>query len=148
MNHRGPSTAGALEFESDASVTRSIVGLMRARDVHLTGAAAGLVAAKGNLSILNGGAGPVLANGSVTIRNGGCGPLIANGDVSIQNGGTQAVLAAGGATIGPKAFVGFVVSPKVTVAEGGRVLFGSRQSLAFGAAAGIAYAVLSRLVRR
>ena len=148
MDKQGPSAAGALEFESDASVTRSLVGLMRARDVHLTGAAAGLVAATGNLSILNGGAGPVLANGSVTIRNGGCGPLIANGDVSIQNGGTQAVLAAGGATIGPKGFVGFVVSPKVTVEEGGKVLFGSREAIAFGAVVGIAYAMLSRLVRR
>ena len=84
----------------------------------------------------------------MTIRNGGCGPLIANGDVSIENGGTQAVLAAGSARIGPKAFVGFVVSPNVTVEEGGKVFFGPREAIAFGAVAGIAYTLLSRLVRR
>ena len=148
MDDQGKNDAKALEFESDASVTRSLVGALKARDVHLTGSAAGLVAAKGNFSIVNGGAGPVLANGSVTIRNGGCGPLIANGDVSIEYGGTQAVFAAGGARIGPKALVGAVISPNVTVADGGKVLLSSRQALAFGAAAGIAYALLSRLVRR
>jgi hypothetical protein len=140
--------ARILEFETGGNVTRSVVGLMKAHDVRLHQAAAGLVAAAGNLSIENGGCGPVLANGGVSIRNGGCGPLIANGDVSIENGGTQAVLAAGRATIGPRALVGFVVSPNVTVAQGGRVLFGSRQALAFGAAAGITYALLSRRRRR
>ena len=97
MDDRGQGSAAAVEFPSDANVTRSIVGLVKARDVHLTGSAAGFVAADGNFSILNGGAGPVLANGSVTIRNGGCGPLVANGDVSIENGGSQVVVASGGA---------------------------------------------------
>ena len=122
MDEEAGGFAAAVEFPSDANVNRSVVGVVKARDVHLTGAGAGLVAAGGNFSILNGGAGPVLANGSVTIRNGGCGPLVANGDVSIENGGTQSVIAAGGATIGPRAFVGVVVSPNVTVEEGGRVL--------------------------
>jgi hypothetical protein len=133
---------------SDRNVSRSIVDFLRAREVHLTQSGAGFVAARGSLSIVNGGCGPVLANGGVSIRNGGCGPMIANGDVSIENGGTQGILAAGGATIGPKALVGFVVSPNVTVADGGRVLFGPRQALAFGAAAGTALALLSRIGRR
>ena len=90
----------------------------------------------------------MIANGGVTIRNGGCGPMIANGDVSIEHGGTQGILAAGGATIGPRAFVGFVVSPKVTVEDGGKVLMGPRQAVLFGAAAGVLGALLSRLIRR
>jgi hypothetical protein len=106
-----------VEFPSDASVNRSVVGVVKARDVHLTGAGAGLVAAGGNFSILNGGAGPVLANGSVTIRNGGCGPLVANGDVSIENGGTRSVIAAGGATI---ARGRSSASPSPNVTGGGR----------------------------
>jgi hypothetical protein len=84
--------------------------------------------------------------GGVTIDNGGCGPLIANGDVSIQNGGTQAILAAGGARVGRNGLVG-IVSPNVTVQEGGRVLVSSPLVLAAGAG-GIAFAPLSRLVRR
>jgi hypothetical protein len=146
MDERAKDTG--TQESPDRIVNRSVVGLLRARDAHLTQSGAGLVAARGSLSIENGGCGPVLANGNVTFRNGGCGPLIANGDVSIENGGTQGILAAGEATIGPKALVGFVVSPKVTVAEGGRVLFGSREAVAFGAAAGVALAVLSRVVRR
>jgi hypothetical protein len=148
MDELGRSAAKALEFESDASVTNSLVGLVKARDVHLTGAAAGFVAADGNFSILNGGCGPVIANGGVTIRNGGCGPMIANGDVSIEYGGTQSILAAGGATIGPRAFVGLVVSPRVTVEDGGKVLITPRQAVLFGAAVGVAGALLSRLIRR
>ena len=140
--------AAAVEFPTDANVTRAIIGLVRARDVHLTASAAGFVAADGNFSILNGGAGPVLANGSVTIRNGGCGPLVANGDVSIENGGSQVVVASGGATIGPRGFVGVVVSPNVTVQDGGRVLVSSPLAVAVGAAAGIAVALLSRSARR
>ncbi len=148
MDERGHGSAGSLEFQSDANVTKSFVGLVKARDVHLTGSGAGFVAADGNFSILNGGCGPVLANGSVTIRNGGCGPLVANGDVSIENGGAQVVVASGGARIGPRALVGVVVSPNVTVEEGGRVLASSPMAIAVGAGVGIAIATLSRLVRR
>ena len=148
MDEQGQHAAGSLEFEKDASVTRSVVGAVRARDVHLTQAMAGLVAADGNVSILNGGCGPVLANGGVTLRNGGCGPLIANGDVSIEQGGTQSVMAAGGATIGPSAWVGLVVSPKVTVEDGGKVLMSTRQAAAFGATVGLVVALLTRMVRR
>jgi hypothetical protein len=148
MDDPDQGSAAAVEFPSDADVTRRIIGLVRARDVHLTGSAAGFVAADGNFSIHNGGAGPVLANGSVTIRNGACGPLVANGDVSIENGGSQVVVASGGATIGPRGFVGVVVSPNVTVEDGGRVLVSSPLAVAVGAAAGIAVALLSRFGRR
>ena len=138
----------SLEFESDANVHNALVGVVKARDVHLTQAATGAAALEGNLSILNGGCGPVLAGGDVTIRNGGCGPMIIGGDASIENGGTQAVVAAGGATIGPRALVGIVVSPSVTVEEGGRVLMNTGQAMAFGAAAGIVFALVSRMARR
>ena len=148
MNEQGHRATRAVEFQSDASVTRSIVGIVKARDLHLTRSGAGLVATDGDLSIMNGGCGPVLANGGVTIHNGGCGPLIANGDVSIENGGTQAVLAAGEATIGPNAFVGIVVSPKVAVEDGARVLMSSPLALAAGAVAGIAVSALTRWIRR
>jgi hypothetical protein len=138
----------ALEFESDASVANAVVGLIRARDIHLTDAGAGIAAMDGNLSILNGGCGPVLAGGDVTIRNGGCGPMVIGGDASIEYGGTQAMMAAGGATIGPRALVGVVVSPKVTIEDGGKVLLNTGQAVAFGAAAGVVFAIVSRLIRR
>jgi hypothetical protein len=133
---------------SDVAVASGLVGAIRGRDVSLTGAAAAFVVAEGDVSVLNGGCGPVLANGSVTITNGGCGPMIANGDVSIHNGGTQAIVAAGAATIGPRALVGVVASPSVTVAEGGRVLLGTKHAAIAGVIAGATFAVVSGLMKR
>ena len=149
MDEGGHASAVTPELEPDAQhVSRSFVGLLKARDVRLTGSAAGFVAAGGNLSVLNGGCGPVLTGGSITIRNGGCGPVIAQGDASIENGGTQAILAAGSAKIGRKAFVGLVASPKVTIEQGGRVLLSSPMSLAVGVGIGSVVVLLSRLMRR
>ncbi len=84
MDEQGQGIASAPGSTSDSNVSGSFVGVVKARDVHLTRSGAGLVTAEGSFSILNGGCGPVFANGGVTIRNGGCGPLIANGDVSIE----------------------------------------------------------------
>ena len=148
MDRRAEGADSARGTASDEEVRNAIVGFVKGGDVRLERAAAGFVAAKGNLSVTNGGCGPVVANGGVTIRYGGCGPMIANGDVSIEYGGTQGIIAAGDARVGSRAVVGMVVSPRVTVEEGGRVLLrmGSRQALAFGAAAGAAYAVFNRLL--
>jgi hypothetical protein len=148
MAENGQDRSSDLEVASDEHVAGRLVGVVKAHDVHLTRSAAGLVAAGGNLSILNGGCGPVLTGGDVTIRNGGCGPVLTGGDVSIQNGGTQAILAAGGATIARNAFVGVVASPKVTIEDGGRVLLTSPVSIAVGAGLGFVVALLVRLTRR
>ena len=148
MDDKGNRPASESGVESGGDVTGRFVGLVRGEDVHLTRSVAGLVATRGNLSILNGGCGPVLTNGGVTIRNGGCGPVLAKGDVSIQYGGTQAIVAAGGVTIGQRAFVGVVASPKVIIEEGGRVLLNSPMAIAVGAGIGLAVGLLSRLMRR
>ena len=60
------------------------------------------------------------------------------GNVSITNGGAQTILAAGGATLGERSFVAFVLSPKVTVEPGAKVLCSTPQALAFGAVVGAA----------
>ena len=43
--------------------------------------------------------------------------------------------------------MGLVLSPSVTVADG-EVLLSTRQALAFGAGVGLAWALLSRVLRR
>lgn len=73
--------------------------------------------------------------------------MLAGGDVSIEHGGTQGIVAAGDATIGQRGFVGFVVSPKLTIADGGKVYLSPLEALVFGAATGIAWALLSRVIR-
>ena len=134
--------------ESDGHLATSMIGIVRGNDLHLDRCAAGLVAAEGTISIRNGGCGAVATTGDVSIRYGGCGPMITSGDVSIENGGTQVILTAGRVTIGRRAFAGLVMSPKVTVEPGGRVLMSGPLALAVSAAAGIAVALLSRFVRR
>jgi hypothetical protein len=138
----------AVELDGDANVTRSIVGLLRARDLQLHESGAGLAAVGGDLSIENGGCGPVIANGSVTIRNGGCGPLVANGDVDIDNGGCGTLVAAGGARIGRGGIAGIVLSPDVTVEDGARVVVSSPLALGLGVGIGFVAALLSRRSRR
>lgn len=148
MDDQDRGTASTDAGASDTVVERSFIGRLRARDVDLSESAVGLVALEGDLSVSRGGCGPVFAGGDVSISYGGCGPMIAGGDVSIEYGGTQSILAGGVATIGSGGLVGFVLSPSVTVADGGKVLLSTRQALAFGAAVGLAWALLSRVVRR
>jgi hypothetical protein len=76
-----------------------------------------------------------MCSGDVSITYGGCGPVLARGGVSITNGGTQSVLAAE-AHVGSGAFVGAVIAPRVTVAEGARVMMTTPQAAALGAAFG------------
>jgi hypothetical protein len=126
---------GTLEAAGDVTLHRSLVGALSAHNVRIERAAAGPVLASGDVSVLQGGCGPVLCSGNVSITQGGCGPVLARGNVSIQQGGTQSVLA-GDASIGGGAFVGLVVSPKVTIENGARVLMTTPQAAAFGAAVG------------
>ena len=81
-----------VEAAGDVRVERALVGLVNCRDVHFERAAAGPIAASGQVSILNGGCGPMMAGGDVSITNGGCGPLVAKGDVSITTAGRRASL--------------------------------------------------------
>jgi hypothetical protein len=126
---------GTLEAAGDVTLMRSLVGAVSAHNVQLEQAAAGPMLASGDVTIRNGGCGPVMCSGDVSITYGGCGPVLARGSVSITNGGTQSVLT-GEAHVGSGAFVGAVIAPKVTVAEGARVMMTTPQAAAFGAAFG------------
>ena len=126
---------GALEAAGDVRVERALVGALNAHDVHLEMAAAGPVLASGDVTLDRAGCGPVLCAGDLTITQGGCGPVLAKGAVSITQGGTQSVIA-GQAHLGRGSFVGLVASPRVTVADGARVLMSTPQAAAFGAAVG------------
>jgi len=138
----------SLEVAGDAAVERSLIGAINAHNVSLHQAAAGPVMSSGDVAITQGGCGPVMCSGDVTIRQGGCGPSIVHGNLSIEQGGTQSVIAAGEARLGDHAYVGVVLAPKVTVEAGAKVLLSTPQALAFGAGAGVAVALLSRLFRR
>jgi hypothetical protein len=58
MSGEGHDLAGTSSESDLHEVKGRLVGVVKASVVSLTGSAAGLVAAKGDLSILNGGCGP------------------------------------------------------------------------------------------
>jgi hypothetical protein len=138
----------AIEAAGDVTLERALVGMVSGRDVQLTMAGAGPVIASGQVAINQGGCGPLMTGGDVTIHQGGSGPIIAKGDVSIEQGGCQSVIAAGGATLGRQSFVGMVLSPRIEVAEGAKVLMTMQQAAAFGAVFGIVFGLLIRARRR
>ena len=74
--------------------------------------------------------------------------MVVGGNLSIRNGGAQTIVAAGGATLGEQSFVALVLSPKVTIEPGARVLCSTPQALAFGAMVGGAILAAARLLRR
>jgi hypothetical protein len=57
------------------------------------------------------------------------------------------VIAAGGATLGRQSFVGMVLSPRIEVHDGAKVLMTVPQAAAFGAAVGVVFALLFRARR-
>mgnify|MGYP003694468769 CR=1 FL=1 len=81
-----------VEAAGDVTVERALVGVVNGRDVSITQAGAGPVAAQGDVRIQQGGCGPVLVGGDLRIHQGGCGPAMVRGNLSIQQGGTQSVL--------------------------------------------------------
>jgi hypothetical protein len=137
-----------VEAAGDVKVERAFVGAVSARDVHLKQSAAGPVMAAGAVWIERGGCGPLMTAGNVSIERGGCGPVIAGGDVSFVQGGAQTVISAGSATIGERACVGLLVSPRVTIEDGAHVVMSTPQALAFGAAAGTIIGLMIRGRRR
>lgn len=138
-----------VEAAGDVGIHQALVGLVSGRDVTITRAGAGPVAAQGDVRIQQGGCfGPALVGGDLRIQQGGCGPAMVRGSLSIQQGGTQSVLAAGNATIGRGAFVGVVASPKITVEDGARVLVGTPAAFAAGAAIGAIVAFVAGRRRR
>jgi ABC-type branched-subunit amino acid transport system permease subunit len=73
--------------------------------------------------------------------------VLARGSVSVSQGGAQSVIA-GEAHVGSGAFVGAVLSPKVTIEDGARVLMSTPQAAAFGAAFGALLALVAFRRRR
>src|SRR5581483_5521688 len=130
--HRGRGILKSIEAAGDVQVERSLIGMVNGHDV----------------AIARGACGPVVAGVDVTLLQAGCRPLVAKGDVRFEQGGCQSVIAGGGVTVGPSSFVGVALAPRITVEEGGRVLLGVPQALAFGAAFGLAAGLVRWMVHR
>jgi hypothetical protein len=150
----GPSDATALE--------RAFVGVLKTERAELRSAGAGLVFAGKDVVIERGGARDIVAGGAVRLTQAGAGVILAAGDTSIHQGGAGSVvslgrmqieqggaccLAAGSATVGRGGVVLLAITPRLDVAEGGRVFGGPVTAIAavIGLALGFA---ASRLIGR
>jgi hypothetical protein len=131
---------------TEAKVRLSGVGLVRAEHVDVANSAAGFIFAGREARIERGGARTIIATGPIDINQGGGGAIISLGDVRISQGGGGMILARS-AEVREGGFIALAVTPRLTVAEGGRVLAGPREVMLI-AAAGAAAAALTVVVTR
>ena len=146
----------------DLTFKTGCIGVLKAEHVEMRTAAAGLVFAEkdiimersgardvvsgGALRITQGGAGMVLAAGDVNIRRGGAGTMVALGRVGMEQSGAG-FLVARDATVGRGGVAILALTPRLAVAEGGRVFGTHTAVVAAFAGVGIGL-IVGRLLRR
>ena len=132
------------------------------QDVHMTQAGAGVAAAGADMDLAYGGALIIAVGNDLQVVNGGALQITTGRDVNLKNGGVLQITAgaegrlensaalsgAGPRIITRDSLLGVVVSPRVELGEGSRVLIGTRQAIAMGAAFGAVFGLLSWLLRR
>jgi hypothetical protein len=163
MTVNGESEMEEEVVAENVEVNSGFVGVVQAQnDVSLTSAGAGLVAAANNIRVEYGGAGALVSGGNLELTSGGGFVFITGGDLSIKQGGGQVLISGGSVNVEQggaalmltpnatlsKSYIMMLVSAKTNLADGSRVLLGTPQALALGAALGIVFAVLSRLIGR
>lgn len=119
--------------------------LVAGDEVSLRQAGATVVFAGNNASFERAGANAALVGGDLSITQGGSNFLLAFGEASIQQGGT--IFLAAKTVRAEQGFIGAVVAGRVEL-EDTSVLMSTTQAIAFGAALGVAVAVVGRLLRR
>ncbi len=115
-------------------------------NVALDRSGAGLARAEEDLTVTNGGAGAMIAGGDMTVTNGGGQVLIAGGDVQLTNGGAQTIIA-GDSVTATKTFIGIAITDQINLSEDSKVLLDTPRAIAFGAAFGVVFGLLSLLSR-
>lgn len=114
-------------------------------EVSLRQAGATMVFAGDSASFERAGANAALVGGDLSISQGGSNFLLAFGEASLQQAG--AVFLAAKSVRAEQGFIGAVVAGRVEL-ENTSVLMSTPQAVAFGAALGVAAAVVGRLLRR
>jgi hypothetical protein len=159
----GRAAVPRLETDREVEVRQSGVGLVRADTVTVNQAALGVVLARGGVSVSQGGGRAFLAGGDLRIQQGGGGLFLAAGDAEIHQGGVGTLVALGGARfeqggamlalardveVGSGATIGLAISPRITVAPGGRVVAGIREVIIGGVVAGAVVGLVMLVARR
>lgn len=125
---------------------RGFFPLVTGDEVNVRQAGAVAILARNDLSLGEGGGQMLACGNNMTVTNGGGWFLACGNRLTITNGG--GAIAAGRHVDVRHGTVGVALGAQVTVGEGGRVLVGTREAAVIGLAAGLACALLSRLLRR
>lgn len=117
------------------------------RDLDLSYGGALGIAVGNRLDAVNSGATIMPVGGDLDMTNGGAMILPVGGNATIVNGGAL-VMPVGGTVTAEKSKFGVVLAPEVVLGEGSQVLLNTQQALAFGAAFGFVFGLVSWLLRK
>lgn len=120
--------------------------LVHGENVSVSRGSSNLAVAKRQVEVHQGGANVIASGGSATVRQGGALVMAAGGDVTVSEGGAM-VIGAGNSVRIEHGFAGVVLSPDVSL-EDSRVLMGTAQAAALGAALGTVLLLGRALMRR
>lgn len=149
------------EPTTDVEVSRGFAGIVQGENVKVTNAGVGLISAGNDASLRQGGATIIAARGNMQVMQGGGQILAAGANMSVMQGGGQ-LLASGGymrveqggglAMIAYRAsirrsYVGVLISGSTQLQEGAKVLLGTTQAAVLGAAFGLVFALVGRLLK-
>lgn len=120
--------------------------IVQAQEVSINGGGSIVIGAGQDIKIMGGGGTLIAAGNNISIMSGGGSVLVAGNSISVQNGGGAALIT-NRATLS-RSFVALLLCRKAEMREGSRVLLGTPQAAALGAALGLVFALVSRRARR
>ena len=123
----------------ETRIERRFAAVLKADRASLRNAGAGIVFAAHDVSVERAGARDIIAGGDATIRQGGGAFIAALGRIDIDRGGAG-MIAAGNVSVGRGAIVGLAITPRLKVAEGGKLLGGPVAGIA--ALSGVALGIV------
>lgn len=145
--HFGPGLAVAIKAQKDVNLDRAgALAVEAGGNVNFTYSGGLLSNVGGSAEITNGGALMINIGGSAEITNGGAWTMNSGKNIEIHNGGALAMM--GKQVTAENSFVGVVIANQTQMGEGTRVLLDTPRAIAFGAAMGAAFALLSLLLRK
>lgn len=143
----GSGFAGKISAEQDVNMTQSGALMISAgQNLDLSYGGGMMINAGHDMDMVNGGGWMVNVGGNADITNGGGLIMNVGGNANITNGGALAVSSQ---QVGvQKGYVGVILSRQTNLDDSSKVLLDTKQAVAFGAAMGAVFALLSWLLRR
>ncbi|MDQ3706167.1 MAG: hypothetical protein M3437_13335 [Chloroflexota bacterium] len=146
---------------TSVEVSRSFAMSANGENVKVSNSGVGVVSAGNEASLRQGGAGVVAGGRSVQVMQGGAQIMAAGSEMRVMQGGGQLMVSGGYMRVEQggglvmvatrasvrRSYVGVLISGSTQLQGGARVLLGTPQAAAFGAALGLVFALASKLLK-